>query len=424
MVRKKTYQRTKKAAMNLLRDPQLLFHVGEKVGHLGVVREERNRLIIFLAGLTSALTHPVSILVKGATSSGKSNLIKNVVKLFPQELLVVRASLSKQAPVYGQGSLKGKILYLLEYHGGRDSQYLLRLQQSEGDITREFATVTGNRRGTDIAHRTGSPVVLTSTTATRIYADDETRFTSLFADESAEQTLAVVRAAVHTRPRRKEPGLSVWREAIRLLVRNPPRYGFPNWFEDVAARLPVRQVRVRRDWLRFLALCQSIALSRRFVSPHAERNDREIITFADYCVAYRLLNPAFSSTAHGVHEREIALAECVRQVYARLKRAISVEEIADELGWKESLAYKYVKPAIDHRLVRYESGTWPRNLKRLSPVPDAEPGFLPSPRSVLDEHEEIGPIAKYVDPLTGKTRILRRRANVIGDVKASEGGLR
>jgi hypothetical protein len=106
----------------------------------------------------------------------------------------------------------------------------------------------------------------------------------------------------------------------------------------------------------------------------------------------------------------IVLAECVKQLDRCLKRAISGAEIADELGWKESLAYKYVKPAIDHRLVRYESGTRPRNLKRLSPVPDAEPGFLPSPQSVLDEHEEIGPVAKYVDPLTGKARILRRRA--------------
>ena len=166
MMRKRKDQYTKKAAMKLLRDPQLLFHVGEKVESLGVTGEERNRRIIFLAGLTSALAHPVSILIKGATSSGKSNLIKNVVKLFPPELVVVRASLSKQAPVYGRDPLTGKIFYLLEYHGGRDAQYLLRLQQSEGDISREFTTVTGNRRGTEIAHRMGSPVVLTSTTAT------------------------------------------------------------------------------------------------------------------------------------------------------------------------------------------------------------------------------------------------------------------
>ena len=416
MVRKKKDQHTKKAAMKLLRDPQLLFHVGEKVESLGVTGEERNRRIIFLAGLTSALAHPVSILIKGATSSGKSNLIKNVVKLFPPELVVVRASLSKLAPVYGRDSLTGKIFYLLEYHGGRDAQYLLRLQQSEGDISREFTTVTGSRRGTEIAHRMGSPVVLTSTTATRVYADDETRFTSLFADESAEQTLAVVRAAVHRRPKRKEPGLSVWREAIRLLIKNPPVYVFPDWFETIAAKLPVQQVRVRRDWLRFLTLCKAIALSRRFMMPSKER---EFITFADYCVAYRILNPAFSSTVHGVHEREIAIAECVNQIHRRLDRPVRVAEIAEQLGWKESLVYKFIKPAVDHCLVQYESSTWPKNLKRLLPVSGAQPGFLPSPRYIFEEHEEIGSLAKYVDPLTGKTKTLRRRTATGGLVQAA-----
>jgi hypothetical protein len=396
------------AAMKLLKDPQLLFHVGVKIGELGVVGEELNRRILFLAGLTSAFPRPVSLIIKGRTSSGKSNLIGSSVKLFPPELVIVRASLSKQAPLHAKDSLKGKLFYLLEYRGGREAQYLLRLQQSEGDIAHEYTTVTGSRRGTDVAHRMGSPVILTSTTANQIFADDDTRFAGVWADESPAQTLAILQAAIRGGQRHREPGLTTWRQAIRLLLKNPPTYAFPDWFETIATKLPVQQVRVRRDWVRFLTLCRAIALSRRFMSPSKQR---ELITFADYCVAYRLLNPAFSSTVHGVHEREIAVAECVKKIHARLERAASVAEVADELGWKESLVYKFVKPAVDHNLVRYESGTWPKNVKRLLPVPGAEPGFLPSPRSVFDQHEELGPSAQYVDPISGKTKILRRRTS-------------
>jgi hypothetical protein len=149
-----------------------------------------------------------------------------------------------------------------------------------------------------------------------------------------------------------------------------------------------------------------------------QSKEREFITFADYCVAYRILNPAFSSTVHGVHEREIAVAECVNQIYGRLDRPVRVADIAEQLGWKKSLVYKFVKPAVDHGLVRYVSGTWPKNLKRLLPVSGAQPGFLPSPRYILEEHEEIGSLAKYVDPLTGKTKILRRRTATTGLVQA------
>jgi hypothetical protein len=393
-----------KQAVAILKDPQFLFHVGEKIGELGVIGEERNRLILFLAGLSSAFAQPVSILIKGTSSSGKSNLIKNVVKLFPPELLLVRASLSTKAPVHGQDSLKGKILYLLEHRGGKDAQYLLREQQSEGEIAHEYATVTGSRRGTEVARRTGAPVVLTSTTKTQIFADDETRFASVWVDESAEQTLAVLKAAVRSEVSHSEPRLSDWHAAIRLLVRTPPVYAFPWWFEDIASKLPAQQIRVRRDWQRFLTFCRAIALCRRFIESHGAHRRRDLVTFSDYCIAYRLLNLAFSSTVHGVHEREISIAACVRKIHMRVDRPVSQTELAEELEWKRSLVYKFVKPAVVHGLVRYETGTWPQNVKRLVPIPGADPGFLPSPQSVFDGHEEIGPVATYVDPLTGKTR--------------------
>ena len=83
---------------------------------LGVVGEERNRLIMFLAGITRLLGEPVSVLVKGSSSSGKSNLVKNSLRLFPVDSVIERASLSAKAPAHSEESLANRILFIQPLH--------------------------------------------------------------------------------------------------------------------------------------------------------------------------------------------------------------------------------------------------------------------------------------------------------------------
>src|SRR5690242_1785767 len=90
-------------ARKLLSEPLFLHRTMRKIGELGVVGEEGNRLALFLAGLTKDCDEPVSALVRGPSSSGKSNLVRNVLQLFPPEVVITRATLSSKAPVYGRG---------------------------------------------------------------------------------------------------------------------------------------------------------------------------------------------------------------------------------------------------------------------------------------------------------------------------------
>ncbi len=121
-------------ALRLVNDPLFLFRASRKIGDLGVVGEERNRLILLLAGIARTLPDPPSVLVKGSTSSGKSTLVKHSVRVFPPDCVIERAGLSGKALAYGAGPLAGKILFIHEYRCGKDAQLLLRLLQSEGRI--------------------------------------------------------------------------------------------------------------------------------------------------------------------------------------------------------------------------------------------------------------------------------------------------
>jgi DNA-directed RNA polymerase specialized sigma subunit len=131
------------------------------------------------------------------------------------------------------------------------------------------------------------------------------------------------------------------------------------------------------------------------------------IEFEDYCVAYRILEPVFASTLRGLPTQEVMLAKAVRKLNHQLKRAVTVHEVAKKLNWKEPVVYKHVKPAVNHQLIKYESGTRERNEKRLLARKEAS-GFLPNPRTVLRKNPEIGRRVKYLDPFTGKWRKVER----------------
>lgn len=392
-------------AHRLLADPLFLYKAGQTVGQLGVVGEERNRLIAILACLTKELEEQVSIVMKGSSSSGKSNLLRNTTKLFPPESVVELSSLSAKAPVHTEESLARKILFLQEYRGGKDAQLLIRLQQSEGRIAHEYSTVAGKSRGTQVAEQIGTPVVLTTTTDNRLFPDDETRFLSLHVDESASQNLAVVKAQVLMGQGRQRisPPLNTWRLAFACVERNEGDFHkMPDWLIYVAENLPLETVRIRRDWKRYLAFCCAIALLRKGV--HREPVN---IAFADYAVAYRSLEPAFSATVHAVHPQEIAIVRAVEHLTRILHRGSTPKELAEHLGWKESLVYKYLRIAAGHRRIAFDSGTRERNQKVILPVADRSTGFLPKPASVLKKFPALAASARYVDPLTGKWKRVR-----------------
>jgi len=126
----------------------------------------------------------------------------------------------------------------------------------------------GNR-GTRIAQRVGIPVVLTTTTDEEVFADDETRFLSCHIDTSPEQSLAILRARAKGTKIIDEQDLPVWQAAMSQLKCGKNDFQHPpKWLDYVARHLPLDDVRVRRDWDRFLTFCCAIALCRSFRSQH------------------------------------------------------------------------------------------------------------------------------------------------------------
>ena len=255
----------KSEALQLLEDPRLMERVGEAFSLCGLVGEETNRLVAYLAAVSRKLSRPLAVLVQSSSAAGKSALTDAVLALVPDEERVQYSAMTGQSLFYmGSSDLKHKVLAIAEEKGAERASYALKLLQSEGELS-IASTGKDPSTGRLVTHeyRVEGPVAILMTT-TAIDLDDEllNRCVVLTVDEGREQT-----RAIHERQREEET-LSGWRrrrarDAVVRLHQNAQRLLKPlrvvNPFAD-ALLFPDSSTRMRRDHQKYLSLIRSIAL--------------------------------------------------------------------------------------------------------------------------------------------------------------------
>jgi hypothetical protein len=204
--------------------------------------------------------------------------------------------------------------------------------------------------------------------------------------------------------------LNVWHELYRLLCEDVPSFRYPDWFDYFGERIPDEQSRARRDVPRFLSLLQAVACCRSYSDGRREKSKNIIeINFADYCVAYRILSKAFIYTYVGAHPNVVEFAAAVRDLCDKGKKPVTTKDVAAHLEWENKVAHKWRVEAVKQQLVEYQPGTFPQNKKPLLPgAARHATTFLPDPRLVFRERPDLGEEVRFMDPLSGKSKILRR----------------
>jgi DNA primase len=261
------------AALDLLRAPDLLKRILADLTTCGLVGEETNKLVGYLAAVSRLLPRPLAIIVRATSAAGKSSLMDAILALMPPESRVKYSALTGQALYYlgGETSLRHKILAIVEEEGAEKASYALKLLQSEGELA-IASTGKDPHTGRMVTqeYRVEGPVMIILTT-TAVDLDEEllNRCIVLTVDESREQT-----AAIHAAQRRAETlaglvederraaVLALHRDAQRLLrplkVVNP--YGERLTFLD-------DRTRTRRDHKKYLTLIRAIALLHQHQRP-------------------------------------------------------------------------------------------------------------------------------------------------------------
>jgi hypothetical protein len=255
----------KRAALELLKSPDLLNRILADFDACGIVGEATNKLTGYLAAVSRKLDRPLAVVIQSSSAAGKSSLMEAVLAFMPEEERVKYSAMTGQSLFYmGETNLKHKILAIVEEEGASRASYALKLLQSEGELT-IASTGKDPQTGNLITqeYRVEGPVMLFVTT-TAIEVDEElmNRCLVLSVDENREQTAAIHRLQ---REKRTLQGLirKQAREQLIHLHRNAQRLIRPlavvNPYAD-RLTFPDRTTRLRRDHEKYLTLIDTIAL--------------------------------------------------------------------------------------------------------------------------------------------------------------------
>jgi len=262
----------KNAALGLLKDKNLLKRILNDFNECGVVGEETNKLVGYLAGVSRKLSKPLAIMVQSSSAAGKSSLMDAVLNFMPEEERVQYSAMTGQSLFYmGETNLKNKILAIAEEEGASTASYALKLLQSEGEITIASTgknAVTGNME-TQTYHVEGPVMLFLTTTAIDIDEELMNRCLVLSVNESGLQTEAIqtLQRASQTldglhQSEQRNKIIEVHRNAQRLL--KPLKVVNP-YAEHLTFRSD--KTRTRRDHVKYLTLIQSIALLHQYQRP-------------------------------------------------------------------------------------------------------------------------------------------------------------
>ena len=170
-------------ALAWLREPNLMGRLKEAFQLAGIIGEETNTLIAYLAGVSRKLERPLAIIIQSASAAGKSTLMDAVLSFFPEEDRVKYSAMTGQSLYYlGETNLQHKILAVVEEAGAEKASYALKLLQSEGELT---IASTGKdpqtgRMVTQEYHVEGPVMIFLTTTAINLDEELQNRCLTLF----------------------------------------------------------------------------------------------------------------------------------------------------------------------------------------------------------------------------------------------------
>jgi DNA primase len=344
-------------ALGLLKDPELVARIVGDFERVGMVGEQSNCLIGYLAAVSRKLDRPLAVIVQSTSAAGKSALQEAVLSMVPEEERVSFSAMTGQSLFYmGETDLRHKVLAVAEEEGAERAAYALKLLQSEGEL-RIASTGKDGQTGRLVTHTytVRGPVAIMLTTTT-IDVDEEllNRCVVLSVDEEREQT-----RAIHERQRERETldGLlaenerqavvKLHQDAQRLLeplaVVNP--YAKRLTFSDA-------RTRTRRDHMKYLTLIRAVALLHQHQRPRrtASTADGGVLTYIeatreDILLANRLAHAVLGRSLDELPpgtRRLLSLIEAhvdrvaAEQGTVRERVRFTRRELREALGWGDT----------------------------------------------------------------------------------------
>ena len=337
----KITEEDRREALSLLQDPHLLDRILEDFHKCGIVGEETNTLVGYLAAVSRHLDSPLAVVVQSSSAAGKSSLMDAVLAFVPEEERIQFSAMTGQSLYYmGEMDLKHKVLAVVEEEGASRASYALKLLQSEGTLS-IASTGKDPSTGKLVTHqyKVEGPVMIFLTT-TAIDLDEEllNRCLVLSVNEDREQT-----QAIHKLQREQQTleGL-IRRQERKEIVRrhqNAQRMLKPLYVANPYANeltFPDNRTRMRRDHVKYLTLIRVIALLHQHQRPVNTARGVTYIeaTREDIHTADRLMKELLARSLDELPPQTRKLLSLIESLVAGRKGFLfSRRDVRDHTGW-------------------------------------------------------------------------------------------
>jgi hypothetical protein len=378
-------------ASRLLEDPKLLELVSADIEALGVVGEKKNRLLLYLTGVSAQLARPLAVITRGASSSGKSFVGEKVSLLFPPEVVLHATSLTTNALYYFQpGTLRHRFVIAGERSRVEDDDQAeatraLREMLESGRLSKAVPVKEGDRITTKVIEQEGPIAYVETTTRGNIFAEDANRCLLLNTDEGQGQTRRILDATATVATGQSHTDTARIVAIHHAIQRMLPRVEVAIPFASaIAAHYPDGRLESRRDFRHLLQLVKAVALL------HFRQRDRgpdETVTaaFNDYAVAEQLARGPLGAAACGIGDGARKFLDQLREKFGEGEFTTTD---AQKLGGASprTLFGRLIElngaGAIEQTAA--PKGRVPAKWKLTGANPDAGDGVIPTVKQVMD----------------------------------------
>jgi Mn-dependent DtxR family transcriptional regulator len=338
----------RKKATSLLKAPNLMEKFLKMAERVGIVKEEINKRCLYLAYTSRKLKEPISIIVKGQSSAGKSYLSNTILENFiPKDDFYSYSRITPQSLYYrGDKTLSHKILAVFEKEGTSEADYSIRTYISEKNL-KILSTIkntqTGEFESKDIIIE--GPIQFTSTTTQKnLNPENLTRVFTLYVDDSPGKIKASLEeiAKKYTRiqdVKVQDNELRIWRCAQTLLVCQRVMIPFAH---SLIQYFPTDITRTQRDFQRFLSLIEASALLHQY--QRSKNNGAIIASSKDYEIAREIGDVVLNQTIKKITSKTEDLLKVIRSNFTTSK--FTRKDLENKTGWH----YQSVRRSVEELL--------------------------------------------------------------------------
>lgn len=348
-------------AKTIIEAPDVLAEVDKAIAATGYAGDREPVLLIYVAVTSRRQEKPINVHVIAQAASGKNFAVNTALLFVPDEAVIKLTASSPKAFIHSEYDLKHKTIILAE------ADSLFQLEGNAATLVRSI--VEDNRTDFDVVERNSEtgrstvrrvskegPTGIVTTGVKDLEFQMGTRMLTVHLSDSADQTRKVLQAeATIAEGTASAPDLDLiarFQDFQRWLAAQETQRVIVPYASILAAEVPAKEVRMRRDFKQLIAIIKAIALLNQ---QHRERTDQGAIVaeLADYEWARELILSAFRAIAAG------GITDAVRET------CLAVPEDGDGVSEAHlAQALSLSRSTISYRVRRALKRGWLTNSER------------------------------------------------------------